>query len=149
MYFEHIWMNKLLRLLRWSKVLSFVLDACHIMCIYIYISSFSHPRQVWSLKIHQSTKSQKVTDHFPSLEFLGFCVIVFFLFKGLIREQLYLITPYQGLICHGGTLHGGRLADHDGGLRILTSIHVFFMDWFVGNLFSRKRPILDNRKFQF
>ena len=33
--------------------------------------------------------------------------------KALLRDQLWLITPYSGLICHGGTLHGGRLTGHD------------------------------------
>ena len=34
--------------------------------------------------------------------------------KALLREQLWLITGYEGLICHGGTFHGGMLTSHDG-----------------------------------
>ena len=30
------------------------------------------------------------------------------------REQLWLITRYEGLICHGGTFHGGMLTSRYG-----------------------------------
>ena len=33
--------------------------------------------------------------------------------NALLREQLWLITCYQGLICHGGTFHGGMLTSHE------------------------------------
>ena len=29
------------------------------------------------------------------------------------REQLWLITRYEGLICHWGTFHGGMLTSHE------------------------------------
>ena len=41
--------------------------------------------------------------------------------KALLRKQLWLITRYEGLICHGGTFHGGMLTSHEIIVHILRS----------------------------